>query len=260
MIFRFLWALFLFTALASFASTEAAAQEGRVAPQTTQTPLLAPDEIIRRFAAKESESYRHFKTHSFMRDITVQMIGMGGQVADEYRRKSRITIDAAGAQTEHVITASISPLVPTAEDIKDFATIQTFAVEPGRTAEYDFTFIGKEQVDELDAYVFDVKPKALEDPKLVKQAIKNKDRYFVGRIYVDTQDFQLVKARGRGVPEGKQRYPTFETYREQAVGQHWFPSYTFAEDDLVYPNGRVQRVRLRIKFSDYELKDGVAGK
>lgn len=258
MTLRFLLTLILFTAFSSFASTKVSAQQ-RIAPQTAPH-VLAPDEIIRRFIAKESESYSRFKTHSFIRDITVQMIGMGGQVAGEYRRKSRITTNATGVQTEHVITASISPLVPTAEDIKDFATIQTFAVEPDRAGEYDFTYIGKERVDELDVYVFDAKPKALEDPKLAKQAIKNKDRYFAGRIYIDTQDFQIVKARGKGVPEGKQRYPTFETYRAQAVGQYWFPSYTFAEDDLVYPNGNVQRVRLRIKFSDYELQNEAAGK
>jgi hypothetical protein len=138
--------------------------------------------------------------------------------------------------------------------MKDFDTIQIFAIEPSKIGEYDFTFIGKERLDELDVYVFDVRPKLLNDSQRTKLAIKNKDRFFEGRIYIDTQDFQLVKARGRGVPEGKQRYHAFETYRMQADGRFWFPSYTFADDELVYPNGSVQRIRLRIKITDYEMK------
>ncbi len=217
---------------------------------------LAPDAIIRRFAEREAAFHRRFKDYSFVRDVTVQLIGMGGQIAGEYRRKARITLDSSGAQTEDVMIAPPSPIVPTAEDLKDFGTIQTFAIEPGKIGEYDFTYIGADKIDELDVYVFDVKPKILADPNRTKQALKNKDRFFEGRTYIDTQDFQLVKARGRGVPQGKQRYPLFETYREQVDGRHWFPSYTFGEDELVYPNGRVQRLRMRIKFTNYELKPG----
>lgn len=229
----------------------------RIAPDGSEA--LSPEAIIRRFTEKELESYRRFKNYTFKRDITVQVIGMGKQIAGEYRRVSQLTTDAAGIFTERVITAPISPLVPTAEDMKDFATIQTFAIEPSKMGEYDFTYIGKERIDELDVYVFDVKPKILSDIKRTKLALKNKDRYFEGRIYIDRQDFQLVKARGKGVPEGKQRYPMFETYREQTGGRFWFPSYTFADDELVYPNGSVQRVRLRIKFTDYELRPGSTG-
>lgn len=259
MTLRLPWTFVLFfvlcaTTLGSFPTALRADQ----ANATQQSETLAPEEIIRRFAAKETEFYRHFKNHSFKRDVTVQLIGMGKQIAGEYRRVSRLALDTAGNYTEHVIAAPISPLVPTQEDMKDFGTIQTLVIEASKIGEYDFTYIGKERIDELDVYVFDVKPKLLSDPRLTKLALKNKDRYFEGRIYIDTQDFQLVKARGRGVPEGKQRYPTFESYREQVDGRYWFPRYTYADDELVYPNGSVQRVRLRIRFSDYELQQNAS--
>ena len=85
------------------------------------------------------------------------------------------------------------------------------------------------------------------DPK------KSKERFFQGRVWVDDQDLQIVKVRGKGVPEEKNnKYPTFETYRENIDGKYWFPSLTFADEQLVFNTGQVAHIRLRIKFSDYE--------
>ena len=117
----------------------------------------------------------------------------------------------------------------------------------GKLDKYDFKYLGKEKIDELDLYVFDVAPKVLPDPK------KSKERFFQGRVWVDDQDLQIVKVRGKGVPEEKNnKYPTFETYRENIDGKYWFPSLTFADEQLVFNTGQVAHIRLRIKFSDYE--------
>ena len=49
---------------------------------------------------------------------------------------------------------------------------------------------------------------------------------------MDAGDLQIVKAKGKGVPEFEKRFPTFETYREQIDGRYWFPTYTYADDEL----------------------------
>lgn len=98
----------------------------------------------------------------------------------------------------------------------------------------------------MDTHIFDVEPKVMPDPK------KSRERFFKGRIWIDDRDMQLVKAKGRGVPEGKQRFPLFETYREQVDGRYWFPSLTYADDKLVMSGGQVIRIRMRIRFTDYE--------
>ena len=47
-----------------------------------------------------------------------------------------------------------------------------------------------------------------------------KDRLFSGRIWVDEQDLQIVKTKGKGVPETKKnKFPTVETYREHIDGK-----------------------------------------
>ena len=81
---------------------------------------------------------------------------------------------------------------------------------------------------------------------------KSKDRYFQGRIWVDTRDLQIVKVRGKGVPEGDQRFPLFETYREQIDGRYWFPTYTSADDNLIFPKGDAVHVRMLVRYTDYQ--------
>jgi hypothetical protein len=138
----------------------------------------------------------------------------------------------------------------TQEDLDDLGGVQAFALEASNIDQYNFSYLGKERIDELDLYVFDVVPKVLPDPK------KSKERFFQGRIWVDDQDLQIVKSRGKGVPEGKQRFPIFENYREQIDGRFWFPTYTFADDTLVFPNGSTLRVRMRVRYTDYKQLKG----
>ncbi len=110
-------------------------------------------------------------------------------------------------------------------------------------------YVGKERIDELDLYVFDVAPKVM--PK------KTMERMFVGRIWVDDRDLQIVKSKGKGVPETKNnKFAVVETYREQIDGKFWFPIYAYADDDIVFDNGSDLRIRMRVKYSDYVIGHG----
>ena len=67
----------------------------------------------------------------------------------------------------------------------------------------------------------------------------------------------LESFKGKGVPEDKNnKYPTFETYREQIDGKYWFPTYTYADDELVFGNGNVVRIRELVKYSDFVVGHG----
>ena len=100
----------------------------------------------------------------------------------------------------------------------------------------------------MNTYVFDAAPKFV--PKKVSE------RFFKGRIWVDRQDSQIVKTRGKGVPEGKQRFPIFETYREQIDGKYWFPTYTYADDELVFKDGQTVHIRMKVRYTDYKRFKG----
>ncbi|MDT7604421.1 MAG: hypothetical protein QOF61_2418 [Acidobacteriota bacterium] len=208
-------------------------------------PSADANRIVSQFIARETEFQRAFLRYAFRRDAVIQSLGMGGQVAGEFHRVSRISFDEQGKQLEKVLTMPIPSLAPSQTDIDDLNTIQLFVLEAPKLAQYDFKLVGTEKVDELGTYVFDVQPKAMPNPK------KSKDRFFQGRIWIDDQDFMLVKARGKGVPEGKEAFPVFDYYREHD-GRYWVPSLVSANDQLVMPSGEVVRVRIRVKYTDYE--------
>lgn len=240
-------AILSFSLFTSAPFNSAAAQQSTSTANAAQNAPVNTDAIVRRFLAKEAEFRDALRRYAFNREATMQTIGFGGQVTGEYRRNSQFVFGEAGRRYEKITyfpQPTISEITVTNEDLEDLGGVQPFALDPSKKDQYNFTYVGKEKIDELDLYVFDVAPKTI--PKKVSE------RFFQGRVWVDTQDLQIVKTRGKGVPEGKQRFPTFETYREQIDGKYWFPTYTYADDELVFDNGQTVRLRMRVRYTDYK--------
>lgn len=209
-------------------------------------PPSEVDRIVRAFTTKEAEFRRALNLYSFKRDALIQSLGMGGQIVGEYHRVSYFTFDDQGNRYEKI---SFFPMPSfgsvTQEDLDDLGGIQPFALDPSKIDRYTFRYAGKEKIDELSLYVFDVSPKAIPDPK------KSKERLFVGRVWVDDQDLQIVKTRGKGVPETRiNKFPTVETYREQ-FGRYWFPTYSYADEELLFDNGSTLHVRMKVRYMDF---------
>jgi len=107
-------------------------------------------------------------------------------------------------------------------------------------------------VDDLDTYVFHVEPK------------KEDHRYFQGRIWVDAQDFQIVKLCGKSGPEkipkkkGQQpicipRCHLSPTGRREILA----PAYTRSDETLRFKEGPV-RLRETIKYTGYKQSAGAS--
>jgi len=225
------------------------------APTMTGSANLSPaqiDDIVRKFAAKETQFRQALNAYAFKRDALVQEIGMGGQVVGEYHRVSDFTFDDKGNRFEKINYFPMPSFTSvTQEDLEDLGGVNPFALEGGKINQYNFKYAGKERIDELDLYVFDVAPKITPDPK------KTKERFFLGRIWVDDRDLQIVKSKGKAIPETKNnKFPVVETYREQIDGKYWFPTYAYADDDLVFDNGSDLRVRMRVKYTDFVVGRG----
>ncbi len=219
------------------------------------------DGMIRRIAAKEAEFRKALNEYSFKRDAVIQTIAFGGQISGEYHRVSRFVFDDSGNRYEKILRFPIPTITAigiTPEDIEDLGGVQAFALESSKLNDYDFSYVGKEKIDELDLHVFDVTPKILNDQRRLAALKKAKEpqRYFQGRIWVDDVDFQIVKARGKGVPEFEQRFVTFESYRQQIDGKYWFPTYAYADDELIFKSGESVRVRMKITFTEFERLRG----
>jgi hypothetical protein len=220
---------------------------GQALTNSADLPQADVDRIINTFTAKESQFRKALNEYAFKRDAVLQSVGMGGQITGEYHRVSYFTFDDSGNRFEKI---SYFPMpsfgAVTQEDLDDLGGIQPFALEPSKISQYDFKYVGKEKIDELNLYVFDVSPKVMPDPK------KTKERFFKGRVWVEDQDFQIVKTKGKGLPETKvNKFPTVETYREQIDGRYWFPTYSYADEELVFDSGDVLHIRMQVRYSDF---------
>jgi hypothetical protein len=212
------------------------------------------DEIIRKVTENEESFRRALSDYVFTRKATIQSVGLGGQITGTYRRDSFMTFTKEGERFERILFApspTIKDIRVTPADLDNLGGINPFALQPSEIGYYNFTYLGKEKIDELDLHVFDVAPKVMPDPR------KSDLRLFQGRIWIDDRDLMIVKSKGKAVPEGKdktgeeQRFPIVETWRENVAGKYWFPSYSSADDELVFNSGQVIKIKMKVLYTDY---------
>ena len=162
---------------------------------------------------------------------------------------SDILFTPDGKRYEKVVSApapTLERIQLSQQDLDDVEHVQPFVLTSDELPKYDVTYVGRESLDELGTYVFDVKPKKIE---------KNQ-RYFQGRIWVDDRDLNIVKTDGKAVPDiikhGQENvFPRFETFRENIEGHYWFPTYTRSDDELHFSTGAVH-IRMTIKYANYK--------
>ena len=235
------------------AAVAAAPSFGLAQESRSRRADISTDEIIRRFAESESRLRDARNQFMFKQDVTLQTLAGPQAVTGTYRRVSEILFTDAGVRSERIVffpQSTLKTLTVTPEDLRDLGIIQPFALTIEDLPKYTVRPVGREKVDEIDAYVFDVAPR---DPQRMAKA---GERYFTGRVWVEDQDYMIVKVAGKAGPEvGNNRYPHFETYREHIDGKYWFPTYTFADDVLQFENGD-QHIRLVVKYTDYKQFTG----
>ncbi|HEY3443965.1 MAG TPA: hypothetical protein VGK29_24645 [Paludibaculum sp.] len=204
--------------------------------------------IVDKFAAKETEFARARENYTYRQHYKFEELGAGGRASGKMEMQTDIVFSKEGKRTERVVYAPMNTLQRiqfTAEDEQDIRNVQPFVLTTKEQSNYNVRYLGRESVDEIACYVFAVKPK-----KMIEGV-----RYFGGQIWVDDRDLQIVKTYGRGVGIGKkiatQRFPKFETYREQIDGKYWFPTYTVSNDTLNFDSGPVP-IKMVITYKDYK--------
>lgn len=218
---------------------------------------LSPEEIIKQFTTKESELREVWKEYSYQQESKIQVLGQANTIAGEFYQVSDFVFNDAGQRIQKIIKAPPSVLeqqgILTQEDKNALTNLQPFALTAEDLPNYMLSYVGKEKVDELNCHVFEVIPKVMSNQRELRRMKdqKQEGKFFQGRIYVDDEDLQIVKTFGKVVPEFKQRFPRFETYRENIDGRYWFPTYTFGDDKLEFPDGGMLHVRMVIKYKNY---------
>src|SRR5258706_966377 len=216
---------------------------------------ISVQDVIRKFGAAEAIAKEARLQYTYKQDVLMQTLS-GKDVTGEFHEVTNVSYEEKGKRREEVAFGaqnSLRGIQLTQEDMEDIPTFMPLMLSSEDLPQYNLAYAGQQHVDDLDTYEFHVEPKKEEKGK----------RYFQGRIWVDAQDFQIVKVCGKSGPEKVQvkkkdrpeLHPAFVTYRQQVDGHYWFPAYTRSDDTLKF---KTESVHLReiIKFTGYKRADG----
>ncbi len=210
-------------------------------------PPIPEQEIIRRFAANEDTAKKVYESYDFEQTIRIEELSTpGGKftvTGEEYTRPD-------GQRFWRVVKPAESTLKLTHysfEDVRTITTLPIFFLTSDQIANYDFLYAGQQKLDELNTYVFQVKPKQL----------SRTQRLFQGVVFVDDHDLAIVESYGKFVTEvieegAKLPFSLFETYRENFQDKYWLPTYTTSDDFIGDSADDQFQLRLVIRSSDFK--------
>lgn len=198
-------------------------------PQETSEAELSPEQIIQKFSEKESEFFEAWKRYTYTQTAVVRVLSV-----DHVPTRNEVlmlvyevvfTDEGEREFNKLEERGRLENIKFTHEDEEAILNLLPFALTAEDLPLYNIDYRGKERVDELDCYVFSVRPKNTKGTKL----------YFDGKIWVDDVDLQIVRTVGKVVPEVEgNQFPEFETLRQVVDGKYWFPTWTHAHDTLSF--------------------------
>ena len=227
-----------------------------------QPPPEAPPDmpqalIVKHFAEKEEEYAKARAKYGYKKTILLTEYAPDGNPMGEFSVTSTPIVASDGKLYERVTpnepstlkTVKLSP-----EDVNALSRIPAYPLAQSQIDKYTITFAGRQLVDEVDCYMYQVKPRFLERANAL----------FEGIVWVDTKYLEIVKSYGKFVTDlGDYHSPelpfsNFETYRENVEGKYWFPNYARSDDRLHYESGDVP-LRVVIKWTEFKPLAGGPG-
>lgn len=201
---------------------------------SSRPKVISPREIVRRFAAKETQFKQALDDYTYRRTVKMDTFNDQGHVDGQYLQVDDIIFSPSGHKYEKVVYAPESTLTRVAMSPADFSDIEhrfPFSLTSENISLYRVNYAGRQRIDQVKTYVFDVEPRHIDKGR----------RYFSGRIWVDAHDYQIIVTNGKNIPDdtklGQEDLSVpFTTYRQQIDGKYWFPVYTKAEGILHFKN------------------------
>jgi hypothetical protein len=210
-------------------------------------PPIPESEIIRKFAANEDVMKKEYDEYNFARTIRIEELTDPG---GKFVMSGVVYTKPDGARTLRVERQAESNLKQTdftLEDVRIIAQLPLFILTTEEIPNYTFTYAGQDKLDQLNTYVFQVKPKQL----------SRKRRFFEGAVWVDDRDLTIVKSYGKFIGElagngTKLPFTMFETFRENFQDKYWLPTYTRSDDFM--ENEKVGELHIRMVIHDTDFK------
>src|SRR5947209_6442267 len=135
------------------------AQRGESDLDPSQPTGITPDQIIQKFAAREKEFAQAREEYTYRQDVLIQTID-GDTPTGEYHQVADVVFDARNRRKENVVfspqpdlKADLDP-----EDFEDINHLSPFVLTTDDLPLYQVLYVGKQKIDEVGTYVFDIAP------------------------------------------------------------------------------------------------------
>ena len=219
-------------------------------PTPEQAPPLAPEEIIRRFAAQEDALAQAAQGYVYRKVVRLTEYGADGKPSGQSEISSTPTIDSNGQRYQKIgggdEQSTLQVLSLERDALQALAQIPAFPLGTAQLSKYQISYEGTQPIDELTTYVFRVKPARLD----------RDHPYFDGLVWVDNHDLAIVKSYGKWVTETGAVTPAalpftmYETYRQPVANKYWMPAYSSSDGTVSTKTGKLT-VRLIIRWDQY---------
>jgi hypothetical protein len=212
-------------------------------------PPIPEQEIIQRFAANEDVMKKAYDLYTYTQTVRFE---------EESNPGGALT--AAGAtyfkdgERYWSVTKEPTPTLKalpytTLQDVMGMTQVPYFFLTTEDIPNYNFLYAGEQQIDQINTYVFQVKPKQL----------SRRQRFFEGVIWVDDHDLAIVRSWGKFEllvePSGENMpFTMYETYRQNFEDKYWLPTYTTSEGEASAPDGTKVPVKLIIRATDFKRR------
>jgi len=214
-------------------------------------PTIPVDEVIRRLSSQEDTYFVARSHYTYRKTIRIQELGPDGKPTGEYVMVTQPGRDEDGVPYDKIVEHPKSTLQHMQLESEDFDVLNrmpAFPLTTSQLSKYNLKYLGKDQLDEISCYIFELTPKVAE----------RKNAYFKGIAYIDDKYLEVVKTYGSWVNDlgdlkSSQQLPftMFETYREFIDGKYWFPTYA-RSDETLHLKGEDVPVKMVIKWSDFK--------
>ena len=204
---------------------------------------------MRRVAERETENEAVRNDYMYRQTVIVADLDQHGAQLGEFREVRDIVFSPTMVRSEQVVEKghnTLKRLKLTDEDFRDIREIQPLMITKENRFMYESKFKGEETMDGVECWVLQVRPRQI----LAGQ------RLFDGIVWVNKEDFGIVRLEGQAVPQmhsnkNENLFPHFTTVRQKVEGKYWFPVTTYADDTLHFRTGP-QRIRMTIRYANYK--------
>ncbi len=222
-----------------------------------QQPATAIDQVLDRIIAQEQAQIKLIRSHSPLVETYIQLLAPDkvlGNVpnGDKYflgranlqngvELVSLATGEGSGGKKGFLggLFSSSMDFIP-----EGFLQMVYMDSESFDRQHYEFDYVRREFLGEVRALVFDVTPK-----------VKSEPGRFAGRIWVEDQDFNIV--RFNGAYSGSSRgslYFHFDSWRVNAGKNNWLPAFIYSEEsDLRFALTKKVMFKAQTRLWGYNL-------